>query len=156
MTGNRWRCQNKCHMNSSKYQITFCQVVQLRISSPIPWPFHASTASSGSVYSAVLVSKWTTWQWLRIWLAIHLRGELRPQSLSTDCTYYHAGKQYLLIDDKYVNWIIAQNVKYQSVQHRALVPEVVGLNLLAVLEVTLGSHSGGSISIPKCKIGTRY
>ena len=41
------------------------------------------------------------------------------------------------------------------VEHWALGHEVLGLNLpLAVLEVTLGSHSSGSLTIPSYKIGT--
>ena len=40
----------------------------------------------------------------------------------------------------------------QSVEHRAL---VLGLNLPAVPEVTLGGHSSGSLTIPRCKIWGR-
>ena len=42
----------------------------------------------------------------------------------------------------------------QSVKHWALDHEVVGLNLPADLEVTLGGHSSSSLTIPRCKIGT--
>ena len=43
----------------------------------------------------------------------------------------------------------------QSVQHRALGREVMGSNLPAVPEVTLGSHSSNSLTKPGCQIGTR-
>ena len=44
-----------------------------------------------------------------------------------------------------------------SARRRALGREVVGsnLHLPAVPEVTLGSHSSGHLTIPKCEIGTR-
>ena len=43
----------------------------------------------------------------------------------------------------------------QSVERRALGHEVVGSNLPAVPKVTLGGHSSGSLTIPRCKNGTR-
>ena len=43
----------------------------------------------------------------------------------------------------------------RSVGRRALRREVVGLNLPAVPEVTLGGHSSGGLTIPRCKIETR-
>ena len=39
----------------------------------------------------------------------------------------------------------------QLVEHQALGREVLGSNLL---EVTLGGHSSGSLTVPRCKIGT--
>ena len=44
----------------------------------------------------------------------------------------------------------------QLVERWALGHEVLGSNLpQAVPEVTLGSYSSGSLTIPRCKIGTR-
>ena len=43
----------------------------------------------------------------------------------------------------------------QVVEHRDLGRKVVGLNLPAVPEVTLGSHSSSSLTIPRCKFRTR-
>ena len=43
----------------------------------------------------------------------------------------------------------------QLVEHQALGHGVTGLNLLAVLEVTLSGYSNGCLTIPRCKIGTR-
>ena len=43
----------------------------------------------------------------------------------------------------------------QSVEHLALVHEVVGLNMPAIVVVTLGGHSRGSLTTPTCKIWTR-
>ena len=43
----------------------------------------------------------------------------------------------------------------QLVEHQVLGHEVLGSNLLAVTKVTLGGPSSGSLTIPRCKIGTR-
>ena len=43
----------------------------------------------------------------------------------------------------------------QSVERLALGCEVVGLNLPAVPEVTLSSHSSSSLTIPMCKMWTK-
>ena len=43
----------------------------------------------------------------------------------------------------------------QSVEHPALGCNILGSNLPAAPEMTLGSHSCGSLTTPRCKIGTR-
>ena len=43
----------------------------------------------------------------------------------------------------------------QSVEHQALGHKVMGLNLPAILEVTMGSHSSNSLTIPRWNIWTR-
>ena len=43
----------------------------------------------------------------------------------------------------------------QSVEYQALGRKVLGLDLPAVLEATLGIHSSSSLTIQMCKIGTR-
>ena len=45
---------------------------------------------------------------------------------------------------------IAQLVEGQASDH-----EVMGSNLPSVTEVTLGGHPSGSLTISRCKIGTR-
>ena len=42
-----------------------------------------------------------------------------------------------------------------KLNYQALGRKVVGLNLPAIPEVTLSSHSSSSLTIPKCKNGTR-
>ena len=43
----------------------------------------------------------------------------------------------------------------QLVERQALGREVMGSDLPVVPEVTLSGHSSGSLTIPKCKIGTK-
>ena len=77
-------------------------------------------------------------------------------------TKFYIGKEYITFS--YTNSSeneVMSSIKIsqltQSVERRGFgrKGEVVGWNLPAILEVTLDGHSSGSLTIPRCKIGTR-